>query len=210
MATQAARALLTKCHFIRSDCLSWPLKKLAWFWPNVTSSGQIVCYGHSNSSHSSDQMSLHQARLSLMATQRAHTLLTKCHFIRPDCYGCSNSLYSSDQMSLHWSRLSVRATQTASALLTKCHFIRPDCLSWPLTKLVWFWPNVTSLGQIVSYGHWKSLLSTHFRPNVTPSGHIVMALTELAPFWPNVTSPGKIVCHGHSKSLHFSDQMLLH
>ena len=148
LITQTVRTLLTKCHFIRLDCLLWPLKELALFWPNVTSLGQIVSYGHSkslpssdqmslhqvimsvdhpNSSHSSDQMSLHQTRLSFMATLRVCTLLTKCHSIRQDWYGHSNCSYSSDQMLLHQAILPVMAAQTARTLLTKCHSIRPDC-----------------------------------------------------------------------------------
>ena len=126
MTTQRACALLTKCHFIRLDCLlwplkefalfwpngtstghnvCWPLKQLALFWPNVTSSDQIVFYGHCKSLHSS----------------------AKCHSFRPDWYGHSNCSYSSDQMLLHQAILPVMAAQTARTLLTKCHSIRPDC-----------------------------------------------------------------------------------
>ena len=48
LTIQKAFTLLTKCHLIKPDCLSWPLREFALFWPNVTPSGHIynVCLGH--------------------------------------------------------------------------------------------------------------------------------------------------------------------
>ena len=122
-----------------------------------------------------------------MATQRAHTLLTKCHFIRPDCYGCSNSLYSSDQMSLHQAKLSVMATQTASALLTKCHFIRPDCFNHS--------KSLRGSDQMSLHQARLSLMATERACSLLTSDQT--SLHQAIMLWP-------------SQSLHLSDQMSLH
>ena len=153
MAVQTACTPLTKCHFIKPNCLLWPLKQLELFWTNVTSSGQIVCLDHSQSLYGSDQMLLHQARLSLMATERACSLLTsnQMSLHQAILLWPSQSLHSSDQMSLHQARLSVMATQRACTFLTKCCSIRPFCLSRPFKELVHFW-NVISL--LLSYATW--------------------------------------------------------
>ena len=91
---------------------------------------------HSNSSHSSDQISLHQTRLSFVATLIVCTLLTKCHSIRPDWYGHSNCSYSSDQMLLHQARLSLMATERACSLLTSDQMsLHQAILLWPSQSL---------------------------------------------------------------------------
>ena len=98
-------------------------------------------------------MSLHRARLSLMATERACSLLTsnQMSLHQAILLWPSQSLHSSDQMSLHQARLSVMATQRACTFLTKCCSIRPFCLSRPFKELVHFW-NVISL--LLSYATW--------------------------------------------------------